>query len=155
MFHMPVSRTLQIPHSLVHEMLAHAQATPRTEVCGLLGARQNRACTIYKIPNIADNPACAFFMEPRAQIDAMRKIRKTGQRLFAIYHSHPSSGAEPSQSDLKQAAYREVFYVIISLLNGEIRAYQFDGEAFHRAALINESSQAHLRSRPWTSERTP
>ena len=54
-------------------------------------------------------------MEPGSQIKALRDMRTHNEELFAIYHSHPSSAAEPSATDLAEAAYPEALYLIISL----------------------------------------
>ncbi len=42
-------------------------------------------------------------------------MRENGEALFAIYHSHPTSPAEPSAIDLELAAYPDALYLIISL----------------------------------------
>jgi len=63
----------------------------------------------------------------------MRKIRETNQTLFGIYHSHPSSPAEPSKTDLENAAYAEANYFIISLNTIgvlEIRAFRIQHKQF-------------------------
>ena len=54
-------------------------------------------------------------MDAQQQIGAMRTMRESNQDLFAIYHSHPNSEASPSEKDLKEAAYYEILYIIISL----------------------------------------
>ncbi len=54
-------------------------------------------------------------MEPQSQIDAMRTMRESGEKLFAIYHSHPHAPASPSPLDRDEAAYPDALYLIISL----------------------------------------
>jgi len=49
-------------------------------------------------------------MDEAQKIDAMRKIREAGEEMFGIYHSHPSSEAVPSVTDIKEAAYPDAVY---------------------------------------------
>ena len=46
----------------------------------------------------------------------------------AIYHSHPRSPAEPSQTDINLAEYPEYLYVIVSLADEpDVRAWRIEG----------------------------
>jgi len=107
--------TVALPRPLVNRLLSDAQAHPDEEVCGLIGARDGHASSIYPVPNVSGDPARLFDMEPKALIDAMRTLRERGESLFAIYHSHPHAPAVPSAEDLRQAAYPDAVYLIISL----------------------------------------
>lgn len=104
-----------LPIKLVNKILTHAQHSPENEVCGLIAARNGNPGTVYPVANVAKTPETLFAMDPAAQIDAMRRIRESGEELFAIYHSHPHAPAEPSARDLDEAAYPEALYLIVSL----------------------------------------
>ena len=104
-----------IPRTVVNRILTHAQGTPEQEVCGLIAARGDIPDRVYPVANAAGEPRSRFAMEPRAQIEAMRQMREAGEELFAIYHSHPHAAAEPSATDLAEAAYPEALYLVISL----------------------------------------
>lgn len=104
-----------IPRPLVNQMLHHAQLLPETEVCGLIGAHNEKPVSCYPVSNIAKNPAYHYEMNPAEQIEAMRKMKETNETLFAIYHSHPHAGAFPSRKDVVMANYPETLYLIISL----------------------------------------
>lgn len=105
---------IEIPRTLVNDILTHAQASPEDEVCGLVVVKDGKMRSIH-VANVADEPANRFAMDPRGQIEAMRHIRENGEALFAIYHSHPHAPAAPSPTDLKEAAYPEALYLIVSL----------------------------------------
>ena len=49
---------------------------------------------------------------------------------MAIYHSHPRSAAEPSQTDINLAEYPDYLYVIVSLAGEpDVRAWRIaDGK---------------------------
>lgn len=118
---------LQIPKTIIDEMIAHAQAEAPNECCGLLAGKGNVVSEIYKIGNLpADDPSVAdlelpsdrrlrYFMNPQEQIQAFKEMRKNGTDLLAIYHSHPHSPAYPSATDLRLAFYTDAHYLIISL----------------------------------------
>jgi proteasome lid subunit RPN8/RPN11 len=108
-------QSITLPRPLVNAMLHHAQLSPASEVCGLIGARANVPSHCYPVANVAGEPAHLFQMDPRSQIDAMRAMRERGESLFAIYHSHPDSPPAPSETDLKEAGYPDALYLIISL----------------------------------------
>ena len=118
-------------------MLDHALSDPASEVCGLIGGNDDRACNIYPVKNIAESPKDSFFMDPQDQIATMRLLREKNEILWGIYHSHPDTQAIPSQRDLDQAAYPGVFYFIISLVEDSLvlNAYEFDGEKFEKINL--------------------
>jgi len=104
-----------LPRHLVNCILHQAQVSPNTEVCGLITAKQGRPQRCIPVPNVSDQPQRLFAMDPESQIDALRNMRERNEELFGIYHSHPHSPAEPSDTDLDQAGYPDALYVIVSL----------------------------------------
>jgi len=130
--------TLQLPVALYQNLLAHALATPTLEVCGLLGGVGATATRLYRIANIAATPQVAFAMDPQAQLAAMLEMRGRGETLVGIYHSHPTTAAQPSATDLEQAAYPGVAFLIVSLAAPAapvLAAFAFDGQHFTPMAL--------------------
>ncbi len=106
---------IELPRTIVNQILSHAQHYPEQEICGLIAARDGIPEQIYRIHNSAAQPQKLFEMDPEQQIDAMRSMRESGEQLFAIYHSHPHSPALPSVTDLHEAAYPDTLYLIVSL----------------------------------------
>jgi len=106
---------IELPRALVNQILHHAQASPEWEVCGLIGAKDGQPRSCHPVANAATDPQTRFQLDPAGQIEAMRQIREDGEELFAIFHSHPSAPAEPSPTDLAEAAYTEALYLVISL----------------------------------------
>jgi proteasome lid subunit RPN8/RPN11 len=109
------SPAIALPRSLVNQLLHYAQSSPDLEICGLIGARNGLPGTCYPVRNIAEQPDCRFALDPEEQINAMRRMRERGEELFALFHSHPAAPAEPSATDLEQAAYPDALYLIVSL----------------------------------------
>jgi proteasome lid subunit RPN8/RPN11 len=118
---------IQIPLKITKQLLHLASISPDYEVCGLIGGKNGLASSCYPIKNCAEQPQQRFQLDASQQISAMTQMRNQGEELFAIYHSHPSAPAIPSDSDLEQASYPEALYLIISLNTKgilEMRGYQ-------------------------------
>ena len=108
-------------------LLSLAQRSPEKEICGLVGIKAGVLSTCYPINNIADTPEHTFLMHPEEQAKAMKSITSKGENLFAIYHSHPTTPAKPSEKDLQEAGQHNAYYLIISLSTKgvlEMAAYQ-------------------------------
>ncbi len=106
---------IHFPRPLVNQILQQAQQAEDSEVCGLVSARDGQPLHCYPVANAAEKIAHRFRMHPQQQIEAMRQIRERGEELFAIYHSHPHTPAQPSATDLREAAYPDALYIIVSL----------------------------------------
>jgi proteasome lid subunit RPN8/RPN11 len=104
-----------LAQSLKTQILEHVKSSPEIEVCGLVGGIDKNATTVYRVKNIAEKPNRRFLMDPKEQINVMRKMREADETLWGIYHSHPETPAIPSSIDLNMAAYPDVIYLIASL----------------------------------------
>lgn len=120
---------VNFPRPLVNRILHQAQVSPDIEICGLIGAYHGIPRSCYPIKNIAEHSTVKFWMNPEEQIDAMREMRARNEALFAIYHSHPTTSAKPSTTDLEQANYPDTLQIIISLNTKgvlEMRGFRFN-----------------------------
>jgi proteasome lid subunit RPN8/RPN11 len=125
------SPAITIPRPLVAEMFARALASAPEECCGLVGSR-GAAHTVYPLRNVARDPLNAYEGAPQELFDAQRLMRERGERLVAIYHSHPrATDPVPSESDVRAAYYPAAVHFIIGLAGGgaTLRAFRlFEGE---------------------------
>ena len=96
-------------------MFQHAQSRPDEEVCGLIGAVDGIPESYYAIDNCHDARAIRFSMDTLQQIEATRKIRKNGETLLGVFHSHPKGAAIPSSVDRAEADDPELIHLICSL----------------------------------------
>ncbi len=142
---------IRLPRTIVTALLRHAQQNPEAEVCGLIAAKSGVPVRLVPVENVAPEPHRRFTMSPPGQIEAMRTIREAGETLYAIYHSHPHAPAEPSATDLQEAAYPEAYYLIVSLdTEGvlELRAFRLVNGAASSVPLEIEQGERILTSRP-------
>ncbi|MCG6939616.1 MAG: M67 family metallopeptidase [Gammaproteobacteria bacterium] len=133
--------TLYLPRPLVNTLLAHAQKNPDIEVCGLIANDNSGQKYYYPVDNISENPGSRFLMDASQQIKAMKQMREKQQQLYAIVHSHPTTNATPSQLDITENDYKDVYFLIISLNTRgvlEMRAYIQQRNAMQEVELILE-----------------
>ena len=133
--------TLYLPRPLVNKLLTHAQGKADVEVCGLIGKDTANHMDYYPVDNIAEMPDSHFLMDAPQQIKVIKQMRGKQQSMFAIVHSHPSTNAVPSQLDIKENDYKDVFYIIISLNTKgvlEMRAYTQQQDSMQEVDLILE-----------------
>ncbi len=141
---------LIIPAEIWEDMILHARRLDPRECCGVLAGRDDTVTRQYRITNIVaeasetdlaqfdqakladltqlspeERADIAFQMDARELSQAQKDIRQQGAALKAFYHSHTSSPARPSATDITIAMefehYRHVLHlpqplhVIISL----------------------------------------
>jgi [CysO sulfur-carrier protein]-S-L-cysteine hydrolase len=111
---------LELPASMVEEMRQHCECQAPAEACGLIGGSQGVGTRHFAIENVAVDPR-RYEMDSRQLYQTLVHIEDAGLELVAIYHSHTSSAAFPSPTDVELAFYPDVYYVIISLLATEQR----------------------------------
>ena len=134
---------IKISRKITNQLLHFAQISPTKEVCGLIGSQQGRPSSCYPIDNISDQPQQQFLLDPQQQIAAMTKMRERHENLLAIYHSHPTSPAEPSKIDIDMAAYPDALNFIISLNTKgvlELRSFKLGRESAKEISLVLEQS---------------
>src|SRR5262245_40856768 len=135
---MPMAFVLQIPSALFDAVLAQARAEAPNECVGLLaGHPDGRVVERYPLVNELSDPR-RFLSEPRSMFEAEKRRRAAGLEFLAIYHSHPTSPATPSRTDLENNYSEEVMNLIISLLPSgpEVRAYWLTSEGYRDAKFV-------------------
>jgi proteasome lid subunit RPN8/RPN11 len=131
---------MQIERKHLSEIVSHAREEAPREACGILAGRDGRVLRLYRARN-ADPSPTSYSLEPEQQYRIFKDIEDRGLELVAIYHSHASSPATPSDKDIKQAYYPEASYLVVSLtdpLEPQVRAFRIteDGAVEEDMAVI-------------------
>jgi proteasome lid subunit RPN8/RPN11 len=112
---------LLLPLHLHNALLEHARTENPYECCGLLAGSIDQvsglrtAAKHYPLVNDLASPT-AYLSEPRSILAAFKDIDRQGLEHVAIYHSHPTSPAVPSPTDLAQNYYGdEMIHIIVTL----------------------------------------
>jgi proteasome lid subunit RPN8/RPN11 len=98
-----MSRERRFFDGLREILLAEARREAPREGCGLIEL-DRRGFTLLACRNAAEEPETTFLVDPADQLEAMAGIEARGTELFALWHSHPHEGAEPSERDRAFAA---------------------------------------------------
>ncbi|MBX3084391.1 MAG: M67 family metallopeptidase [Anaerolineae bacterium] len=101
------------------QMLQHVDSEPDREVCGLLGGRDDQALVAVAIPNVAPTPQVRYEMDRQAMVEAVMRLRRDGMDVVGVYHSHPHDPPTPSITDIAEATWPDVVYVIIGREKGQ------------------------------------
>lgn len=105
---------LELKKELFEQIVKQCIIELPDEACGILSGRLGKVDNVYPMLNTDKSPQ-SFFMDPAEQLRINKEIRKLGQEMVGIYHSHVASLAYPSERDVEMAFYPEASYVIISL----------------------------------------
>lgn len=117
---------------------AHAESTYPDECCGLLlgklcldsktlvqvmpteNAWTTEASEFQTIDDSSAgyNKSRHYAIAPKVMLLAQREARSSHLDIIGIYHSHPDTGATPSEFD-RVYAWHEYSYVIVSVQNGK------------------------------------
>jgi proteasome lid subunit RPN8/RPN11 len=109
------------------EIVAHAREEAPNECCGVITLRDG---TVHELRRAENERASPYgYSLDAASLLAAFNASEDGYGV-AIYHSHPRSSAEPSQTDINLAEYPEYLYVIVSLEGEpEVRAWRIENGA--------------------------
>jgi proteasome lid subunit RPN8/RPN11 len=132
------SQVGSLKSEVVAALIAHAREAAPDECCGLLLGRADEIVEAVRARNASVSASTRFLIDPKDHIDARRDGRVRGLEVVGFYHSHPCSGAAPSETDLAEAAYPGSLYVIVGLAADppEVRVFGFDNGNFHERPLV-------------------
>lgn len=108
-------------------MCAHAAACLPEEACGILVGQGSRAEKVIPVTNELHSPV-RFRMAPLEQLDALIWLEDRGLDLLAIFHSHPTGPAMPSETDIAEFYYPGSAVIILSPADPvwQLRAFRIE-----------------------------
>ena len=95
-----------------NELIAHARDDAPNECCGYVRGRDGTIEEVVRSKNLRASPY-GYELDPQSLL-AANELDDEGFEV-GIYHSHPKSPAEPSQTDINLAQYPHWTYLIVSL----------------------------------------
>jgi proteasome lid subunit RPN8/RPN11 len=131
---------MRIARSMLDQIVAQARDEAPNECCGIVGARDGDAVTLYPVRNAAASPL-RYEMDPRDQLRVFEALDEAELDVGAIYHSHTRSAPEPSQTDINLAFYPDALYVIVGVAGEEddVRAWRIvDGQVSAASLEVEE-----------------
>lgn len=122
---------IQIAKKAYDDLIAHAKKGFPNEACGIAAGKNGNVTSFFPMRNI-DESSISYFMDPKEQLHVFKSMRESGLEMKAIFHSHVTSEAYPSQKDVRLAFYPDVSYLIVSLSDFEkpkLRSFIIKDEA--------------------------
>ena len=105
---------IKITNLILNEIIEYSKNSLPAEACGYLAGSGDVLSVCYKIRNVDDSPE-HFTMDVSQQFNAYKDARKNGFEIKAVFHSHPSTPARPSEEDKRLAYDQNIFQIIVSL----------------------------------------
>jgi [CysO sulfur-carrier protein]-S-L-cysteine hydrolase len=147
----PGPPSVSLPASIRDAIVEHALRAVPNEACGLIvgdrpAADGGRALRWEPLRNPLASPY-RFAIDPDDLLRLTVETDDADEVFWAIVHSHVSSPARPSPTDLREAHYPDSLYVVVSLdpaeadpATGEasIRAWRIVDGGVHEVALTIE-----------------
>jgi proteasome lid subunit RPN8/RPN11 len=107
---------VRISQEFWNELVAHAREEAPNECCGYMRVRDGTVEEVVRAVNERQSPY-GYELDHKS-LFAANEFDDQGFQV-GIYHSHPRSPAEPSQTDINLATYPHWTYLIVSLENGD------------------------------------
>jgi proteasome lid subunit RPN8/RPN11 len=95
------------------ELVAHARESVPNECCGYARAKDGRVEQVFRGENVTETSKMYGYMLDSNSMFKAYELEEDGFEVV-MYHSHPASPAEPSQTDINLANYPDWRYVIVS-----------------------------------------
>ena len=127
---------MQISKAQFDDVIAHAQADAPNECCGYMRLNDGAVAETFRAENLRASPY-GYELDPKS-LFAANDLDDEGKGV-GIYHSHPRSPAEPSQTDINLAHYPHWLYLIVSLAGEpEVRAWRIaDGRVEEEPIVVD------------------
>lgn len=117
---------LTITQDLYDRIVAHAKADAPDEACGVVAGPEGSDLPERFVPmlNAARSPTFYQF-DSMDQLKLDNEMRRLGEEAVVIYHSHTSTEAYPSRTDITLAQEPNAHYVLVSLAEEfQFRSYR-------------------------------
>ncbi|MFA3783531.1 M67 family metallopeptidase [Melioribacteraceae bacterium 4301-Me] len=117
--------TIKIPKKIINKIVEHGKKDFPIEACGYLIGNGDTVTDIIYMTNI-DKSNEHFTFDPKEQFKALKYAREKGEKLLAVYHSHPNSPARMSNEDIRLANDTSMKYLIYSVVDDKINCFIVD-----------------------------
>ena len=112
---------LRLPRAVWHELRAHGEETYPHECCGaLLGKPAQESWRIEAVVRAtnAHIDVARYEIAPAELVRIVHEARGRGLEIAGFYHSHPDHPAQWSATDLEEAHWLGLSYVITEVVAG-------------------------------------
>jgi len=106
---------LRIGQEIHDEIVAHARRDHPDEACGIVAgpAASDAPTRLVPMTNAERSPTF-FRFDSTEQLKVWRELDERDEVPVVVYHSHTSTAAYPSRTDINLAAEPDAHYVLVS-----------------------------------------
>ena len=113
-------------------IVAHARRDFPDEACGIIAGPEGSDLAARLIPMTnADRSPTFFRFDPAEQLALYKEMDSNDEEVVVVYHSHTSTEAYPSRTDISYAAEPQAHYLLVSVAEtgadegpAEVRSYR-------------------------------
>lgn len=135
---------LELPTTVLDELVAHCLASLPLEGCGLLVGAGDAVVRAVPTRNAAAS-ALRYEVDPAEHLAADRAAAAEGLDVLGAFHSHTHTDAWPSATDVAAAVDPGWHWVVVSLRQPDpvVRSFRIaDGEVHEEAVTLREDAGA-------------
>jgi proteasome lid subunit RPN8/RPN11 len=142
-----LTAVLKIAREHIEAIIAHAREDHPDEACGVIVGPEGSDVPTRLVRMInADRSPTFFRFDPQEQFALYKEMSAAGEEIVVVYHSHTSTEAYPSRTDIALASEPQAHYVLVSTAVSDasdgpvsVRSYRIvDGEVTEEEIDVTE-----------------
>ena len=134
-----VNKSIILSEKDKEELAKYAEAEKPYESCAILvGNETDENWTVKEIV-LTENTAksrVTFTISPEKEFEVDQNAKKSNMEIVCIFHSHPESEAQPSETDKKFMRVNPFPWIIYSGLTKEINCFILQDENVKQISII-------------------
>jgi proteasome lid subunit RPN8/RPN11 len=114
---------VNIPAAVLDAVLLHCREVYPDEACGVVYGWAERPGDVHgvlRMHNVADHPRFRYEFDPHHQVLIWKRLDSLKQRPRIIYHSHTTTGAELSPTDVRYANDPDILHLVVGTVPEEV-----------------------------------
>jgi len=134
-----VNKSIILSEKDKEELAKHAEAEKPYESCAILVGNETDENWTVKEVVLTENTAKSrvmFTISPDKEFEVDQNAKKSNMEIVCIFHSHPESEAQPSETDKKFMRVNPFPWIIYSGLTKEMNCFILQDENVKQISII-------------------
>ena len=134
-----VNKSIILSENDRQELAKYAEAEKPYESCAILGGNETNENWTVKEVVLTENTAkskVTFTISPDKEFEVDQKAKESNMEIVCIFHSHPESEAQPSETDKKFMRVNPFPWIIYSGTTKEMNCFVLQDENVKQISII-------------------
>tara|TARA_Y100001963_G_C6718226_1_gene417819 strand:- start:359 stop:811 length:453 start_codon:yes stop_codon:yes gene_type:complete len=134
-----VNKSIILSEKDKEELAKHAEAEKPYESCAILVGNETDENWTVKEVVLTENTAksrVTFTISPEKEFEVDQNAKESNMEIVCIFHSHPESEAQPSETDKKFMRVNPFPWIIYSGLTREMNCFILQDENVKQISII-------------------